>query len=134
MYVKWLCASFVLLIAGIAQADARSTATRRRRYPLTATPRRRAEHVGKPPAMNARLRENLPARQQGQALHTPCREVVESHGGWNKPLARYACPTAITARRNIAQVVDDASDAFEDIRRKFLERPARSPHCERTRR
>ena len=34
-----------------------------------------AEHVGKPPEMNACLRENK------AKLSEPCRKVVESHGG-----------------------------------------------------
>jgi hypothetical protein len=34
-----------------------------------------AEHVGKPPQMNACLRENK------AKLTTACRKVVESHGG-----------------------------------------------------
>jgi len=34
-----------------------------------------AEHVGKPPQMNACLRENK------AKLSEPCRKVVESHGG-----------------------------------------------------
>ena len=34
-----------------------------------------AEHVGKPPQMNACLRENKPK------LSDACRKVVESHGG-----------------------------------------------------
>ena len=34
-----------------------------------------AEHIGKPPQMNACLRENK------AKLSEPCRKVVESHGG-----------------------------------------------------
>jgi hypothetical protein len=34
-----------------------------------------AEHIGKPPQMNACLRENKPK------LSDACRKVVESHGG-----------------------------------------------------
>jgi len=34
-----------------------------------------AEHVGKPPQMNACLRENK------AKLSEPCRKVIESHGG-----------------------------------------------------
>lgn len=34
-----------------------------------------AEHIGKPPQMNACLRENKPK------LSDSCRKVVESHGG-----------------------------------------------------
>src|SRR5258708_13987194 len=35
-----------------------------------------AEFIGKPPQMNACLRENKPK------LSEPCRKVVEAHGGW----------------------------------------------------
>jgi hypothetical protein len=34
-----------------------------------------ADHIGKPPQMNACLRDNKPK------LSEPCRKVVESHGG-----------------------------------------------------
>jgi Cysteine rich repeat len=34
-----------------------------------------AEHIGKPPQMNACLRENK------AKLSEPCRKVIESHGG-----------------------------------------------------
>ena len=73
---KSVYVSLVLLIAAGSSATAQSGPTREEqmacRSDATAFC---AEHIGKPPQMNACLRENK------TKLSEPCRKVVEAHGG-----------------------------------------------------
>ena len=66
----------LLLLSGAASANAQSGPSREEQLACRADASRLcAEHIGKPPEMNACLRDNK-AR-----LSDPCRKVVEARGG-----------------------------------------------------
>lgn len=66
----------LLLIAGALPAAAQSGPTPQEQMACRGDASKFcAEHIGKPPQMNACLRENKPK------LSDSCRKVVESHGG-----------------------------------------------------
>jgi Cysteine rich repeat len=68
--------ALVFAIAGISQAGAQSGPSPQEQMACRSDAGKFcAEHVGKPPQMNACLRENK------AKLSEPCRKVVESHGG-----------------------------------------------------
>ena len=68
--------SLVLLFAGGPQASAQSGPTPQEQMACRSDAGKFcAEHVGKPPQMNACLRANKAKLSDG------CRKVVESHGG-----------------------------------------------------
>jgi Cysteine rich repeat len=68
--------SLVLAIAGISQAGAQSGPTPQEQMACRSDAGKYcAEHIGKPPQMNACLRDNK------AKLSEPCRKVVESRGG-----------------------------------------------------
>jgi Cysteine rich repeat len=74
--VKSLSVSLAPLMAGIAQAAAQSGATPQEKMACRSDAQTLcSEHIGKPPEMNACLRENK------EKLSAPCRKVVEDHGG-----------------------------------------------------
>jgi len=74
--VKSLAVSLALLMAGISQAAAQSGATPQEKMACRSDAQTLcSEHIGKPPEMNACLRENK------EKLSAPCRKVVEDHGG-----------------------------------------------------
>lgn len=74
--VKSLAVSFALLMAGLSQAAAQSGATPQEKMACRSDAQTVcSEHIGKPPEMNACLRENK------EKLSAPCRKVVEDHGG-----------------------------------------------------
>jgi hypothetical protein len=69
-------ASLALLIAGISQATAQSGPSPQEKMACRSDAQTLcAEHIGKPPQMNACLRENK------QKLSSACRQVVEARGG-----------------------------------------------------
>jgi len=73
---KSVFAALVLLIAGGASASAQSGPSPQEQMACRSDAGKFcAEHVGKPPQMNACLRENK------TKLSDACRKVVESHGG-----------------------------------------------------
>lgn len=68
--------SFVLLIAGSASAGAQSGPSPQEQMACRSDAGKFcAEHIGKPPQMNACLRENK------TKLSDSCRKIVESRGG-----------------------------------------------------
>ena len=68
--------AFVLLLAGSTLATAQSGPSPQEQMACRSDAGKFcAEHIGKPPQMNACLRENK------AKLSDPCRKVVESHGG-----------------------------------------------------
>jgi hypothetical protein len=68
--------ALVLAVAGISHAGAQSGPSPQEQMACRSDAGKFcAEHVGKPPQMNACLRENK------AKLSEPCRKVVESHGG-----------------------------------------------------
>ncbi len=68
--------SLVVLIAGCASATAQSGPTPQEQMACRSDAGKFcAEHIGKPPQMNACLRENK------AKLSESCRKVVEAHGG-----------------------------------------------------
>jgi hypothetical protein len=74
--VKSLSVSLALLVAAISQAAAQSGATPQEKMACRSDAQTLcSEHIGKPPEMNACLRENK------EKLSAPCRKVVEDHGG-----------------------------------------------------
>ncbi len=74
--VKSVCVSLVLLIAATASAAAQSEPTPQEKMACRGDAGKFcAEHIGKPPEMNACLRDNKAKLSDG------CRKVVESHGG-----------------------------------------------------
>ena len=73
---KSISVSLVVLLAGITLASAQSAPTPSEQMSCRSDASKFcAEHIGKPPEMNACLREN-----KGK-LSEACRKVVESHGG-----------------------------------------------------
>ena len=73
---KSVYVSLVLLIAAGASATAQSGPTPQEQMACRSDASAFcAEHIGKPPQMNACLRANKPKLSDG------CRKVVESHGG-----------------------------------------------------
>ena len=73
---KSIFVSLVLLIAGAGSAAAQSEPSPQEKMACRGDAGKFcAEHVGKPPQMNACLRENK------TKLSDACRKVVESHGG-----------------------------------------------------
>ena len=73
---KSVFVSLVLLIAGGASAGAQSGPSRQEQMACRSDAGRLcAEHIGKPPQMNACLKENK------AKLSDSCRKVVESRGG-----------------------------------------------------
>jgi hypothetical protein len=69
-------ATLVLLLAGSTLASAQSGPSPQEQMACRSDAGKFcAEHIGKPPQMNACLRENK------DKLAEPCRKVVESHGG-----------------------------------------------------
>jgi hypothetical protein len=73
---KSVCAALVVLIAGGTSAGAQSGPSREEQMACRSDAGKFcAEHIGKPPQMNACLRENK-AR-----LSDSCRKVVDSRGG-----------------------------------------------------
>ena len=73
---KSVCVSLVVLFAGITLASAQSGPTAGEQMSCRGDAGKFcAEHIGKPPQMNACLRENK------AKLSEACRKVVESHGG-----------------------------------------------------
>ena len=69
-------AALVLVLAGSTLASAQSGPSPQEQMACRSDAGKFcAEHVGKPPQMNACLRENK------TKLSEPCRKVVESHGG-----------------------------------------------------
>ena len=71
---KSICVSLALLISSSAMAQSAPTAPEKMACRSDAETLC-AEHIGKPPQMNACLRENK------AKLSVPCRKVVEAHGG-----------------------------------------------------
>ena len=68
--------ALVLLLAGSTLATAQSGPSPQEQMACRSDAGKFcAEHIGKPPQMNACLRENK------AKLSDPCRKVVESHGG-----------------------------------------------------
>ena len=73
---KSVIVSLVVLIAGAASAAAQSGPSPQEQMACRSDAGKFcAEHIGKPPQMNACLRANK------AKLSEPCRKVVESHGG-----------------------------------------------------
>ena len=73
---KSIYVSLVFLLAGVVLAFAQSGPTPTEQMSCRGDASKFcAEHIGKPPEMNACLREN-----KGK-LSDACRKVVESHGG-----------------------------------------------------
>jgi hypothetical protein len=73
---KSVLVSLVLLLAGCALASAQSGPSREEQMACRSDAGKLcAEHIGKPPEMNACLRANK------AKLSDPCRKVVESRGG-----------------------------------------------------
>jgi hypothetical protein len=73
---KSVYVSLVLLMAAGSSAMAQSGSSQEERMACRSDATRLcAEHVGKPPEMNACLRDNK------AKLSEPCRKVVEAHGG-----------------------------------------------------
>lgn len=73
---KTVYVSLVVLLAGITLAFAQSGPTASEQMTCRGDAGKFcAEHIGKPPQMNACLRENK------AKLSEACRKVVESHGG-----------------------------------------------------
>ena len=67
---------FSLMIAGASQAAAQSGPTMQEKMACRSDAETFcAEHIGKPPAMNACLHDNK------AKLSVSCRKVVEAHGG-----------------------------------------------------
>jgi Cysteine rich repeat len=76
VYVSSVVVSLVLLAAGSPPASAQSGPTPQERMACRSDAQTFcAEHIGKPPQMNACLRENK------EKLSAACRQVVDSHGG-----------------------------------------------------
>jgi hypothetical protein len=74
--VKSLSISLALVLVTISQASAQSGPTPQEKMACrTDAQTLCSEHIGKPPEMNACLRENK------EKLSAPCRKVVEDHGG-----------------------------------------------------
>ncbi|MBR1237265.1 cysteine rich repeat-containing protein [Bradyrhizobium sp. AUGA SZCCT0182] len=68
--------SLIFLLAGSALASAQSGPSREEQMACRSDAGKFcAEHIGKPPQMNACLRDNK------SKLSDPCRKVVESRGG-----------------------------------------------------
>jgi hypothetical protein len=68
--------SLVILFAGVASAAAQSGPSPQEQMACRGDAGKFcAEHIGKPPQMNACLRDNKAKLSDG------CRKVVESHGG-----------------------------------------------------
>jgi hypothetical protein len=68
--------ALVMLLAGSAPAPAQSGPSPQEQMACRSDAGKFcAEHIGKPPQMNACLRDNK------TKLSEPCRKVVESHGG-----------------------------------------------------
>jgi hypothetical protein len=68
--------ALVVLLAGSALASAQSGPSPQEQMACRSDAGKFcAEHIGKPPQMNACLRDNK------AKLSDPCRKVVESHGG-----------------------------------------------------
>jgi hypothetical protein len=73
---KSVYVSLVLLVAAGASANAQSRPSQEERMACRSDATRLcAEHVGKPPEMNACLRDNK------AKLSEPCRKVVEARSG-----------------------------------------------------
>jgi len=73
---KSVLVSFVLLLAGSTLAPAQSGPSREEQMACRSDAGKFcADHIGKPPEMNACLRANK------AKLSDPCRKVVESRGG-----------------------------------------------------
>jgi len=73
---KSVLVSFVLLLAGSTLASAQSGPSREEQMACRSDAGKFcADHIGKPPEMNACLRANK------AKLSDPCRKVVESRGG-----------------------------------------------------
>jgi hypothetical protein len=73
---KSISVSFIILVAGVTLASAQSAPTPSEQMTCRGDAGKFcAEHIGKPPEMNACLRENK------AKLSEACRKVVESHGG-----------------------------------------------------
>ena len=73
---KSVLVSLVLLLAGSALASAQSGPSREEQMACRSDAGKLcAEHIGKPPEMNACLRANKPK------LSDSCRKMVESRGG-----------------------------------------------------
>jgi hypothetical protein len=73
---KSISVSLVVLLAGMTLAFAQSAATPGEQMTCRGDAGKFcAEHIGKPPQMNACLRDNK------AKLSEACRKVVESHGG-----------------------------------------------------
>ena len=73
---KSVLVSFVFLLAGSALASAQSGPSPQEQMACRSDAGKFcAEHIGKPPQMNACLRDNK------AKLSEPCRKVVESRGG-----------------------------------------------------
>ena len=69
-------AALVLVLAGSTLASAQSGPSPQEQMACRSDAGKFcADHIGKPPQMNACLRENK------TKLSEPCRKVVESHGG-----------------------------------------------------
>jgi hypothetical protein len=68
--------SLIVLVAAGSPASAQSRPTAQEQMACRSDAGKYcAEHIGKPPQMNACLRENK------AKLSEPCRKVIESHGG-----------------------------------------------------
>lgn len=73
---KTVYVSLVVLLAGVTLASAQSGPTPTEQMTCRGDAGKFcSEHIGKPPQMNACLRENK------AKLSEACRKVVESHGG-----------------------------------------------------
>jgi hypothetical protein len=73
---KSIYVSLIVLLAGITLASAQAAPTPSEQMSCRGDAGKFcAEHIGKPPEMNACLRENK------AKLSEACRKVVESHGG-----------------------------------------------------
>ena len=73
---KSMYVSLLLLLAAGSSAIAQSAPSQEERMACRYDASRLcAEHIGKPPEMNACLRDNK------AKLSEPCRKVVEAHGG-----------------------------------------------------